>query len=252
MTAIVIASSRKGSPERPRDVWDDLIMAANSATLYAAEHELVVAWKGPCPPAELLSNPRLRLVEQPDGCRSFGEAFGWAVDRTDADELILMNDDAVLTPDTVPVLLEDVALVRANFPEVPLGFMVCRSNFAPGPQNVRVPNGGELRPNGMRYDTECRVLPAARVSPIVGYIAREALDAIGGFPPINWFSDDLMCWDLARRGYRSFVSRAYVHHIGQRATTQDGATEEDLGRAGREWVRQHRPDFWEALRRATG
>ena len=52
----------------------------------------------------------------------------------------------------------------------------------------------------MRYDSEERIIAAERVSPIVAYVPRAALDAIGGFPPINWFSDDLMCFDLLRAG----------------------------------------------------
>ena len=57
-----------------------------------------------------------------------------------------------------------------------------------GAQNVRVPNEGALAGNGLRYDSEDRILPAARVSPIVAWISRDALDAIGGFPPLNWYS----------------------------------------------------------------
>ena len=39
-------------------------------------------------------------------------------------------------------------------------------------------NDGALAGNGLRYDSEDRILPAARVSPIVAWISREALDAI--------------------------------------------------------------------------
>jgi hypothetical protein len=245
MATIVIASSRKGTTTR--EIWADVIMAANSVTLYAPEHELILAWKGPDPPPELLDNPRARIIRQPDGCRSYGEAFGWAVEQTDDDELILLNDDAVLLPDTVQVLLEDAWLIADQARDFRLGFLACRSNFVPGVQNIRAPNEGELRHNFMRYDSEDRILPAARISPIAAFIRREALEAIGGFPPINWYSDDLMCYDLMRMGYTNFVSRAYVHHIGQRSTTQDGVTLQDLDRLGRRWVQEHRPDFWEVI-----
>ncbi|MDQ7087772.1 MAG: hypothetical protein Q9Q13_07930 [Acidobacteriota bacterium] len=133
-----------------------------------------------------------------------------------------------------------------------IGFVACRSNFIAGPQNIRASNGGALAANCMRYDSEDKIIGVNRISPVCAYIPRAALEAIGGFPPINWFSDDLMCWDLAQKGYSIFISRAYVHHIGQRASTQGGKTEEDLLREGQQWVRRHRPDFWQAISQGSG
>ena len=227
--------------------WADLLMAVNSVTLYAPGLDCLVAWQGSEAPDGFLPNPRLEVVRQPDSCSTYGEAFGFAVERAPGDELILMNDDAVLLPDTVSTLLQDATLLEHHPEGIRLGLLACRSNFAPGPQNVRSANGGALRPNGMRYDTEDRILPAARGSPVAAYVRRSALDDIGGFPPINWYSDDLMCFDLLERGYANFVSRAYVHHIGMRSTTEGGVTMEQLDRAGRDWIREHRPDFWEAI-----
>ena len=37
---------------------------------------------------------------------------------------------------------------------------------------------------------------------------------IGEFAPISWFSDDEHCYRGAKLGYRNYVSRAYVHHVG--------------------------------------
>ena len=247
MAAIVIGTARKGDAGDPLRLWADVLMCVNSCTLYAPEHEIVVAWKGPCAPEGFLANPRLTLVEQPAEADSYGAAFDFATGRTDAAELVLLNDDAVLTPDTMRLLFEDAALLRRQHADLPLGFLACRSNFIAGPQNIRHPNGGELAANAMRYDSESKIVGVNRISPVCALIPRAALDAIGGFPPINWFSDDLMCWDLARKGYGIFISRAYVHHIGQRASTQDVRTETDLLREGQAWVREHRPDFWKAL-----
>jgi hypothetical protein len=243
VVSIVVASSRRGDPARASEIWADAAMALNSVTLYAPEHEVVHAWRGPCAPAGLLPNPRLASLRQPETCDSYGEAFDWAVRQTRADELILLNDDTVLTPATIRDLLEDARLIRERHPEILLGFLACRSNFVAGPQNVRAPNGGTLRPNCNRYDSEDRVLAAERISPIAAYLPRAALDAIGGFPPLNWFSDDLMCWDLLRRGFTHFISRAYVHHIGQRTTTAGGVTESDLLAEARTWLARNRPDF---------
>lgn len=247
MTAIVIGTARKGRVDDPVRFWADVVMCINSCTLYAPEMEVIVAWKGPCPPEGFLPNPRLHLHPQPESSDSYGEAFDFAVRQARDEELILLNDDAVLTPDTVRLLMEDILLIRKSAPTVKLGFLACRSNFIAGPQNVRAPNGGKLGSSCLRYDSEEKIIGVERISPVCAYIPREALEAIGGFPPINWFSDDLMCWDLGQKGYASFISRAYVHHIGQRASTQGGATEQDLLREGREWVQRHRPDFWKAI-----
>ena len=70
----------------------------------------------------------------------------------------------------------------------------------------------------------------------------DVFDSVGGFAPTNWFSDDLLCWDLANRGYSHFVSRSYVHHVGQRGTGQ-GKSSQQLFDEGIAWLRANRPDF---------
>ena len=240
---MILTTCRHGPTDRPREVWNDTIMAMNSVTLYAPEAELVVAWQGNAAPDEYLANPRLRVVQQPDSCRTFGEANAFAVEHTDAEELILLNDDAVLTPDTMSLLLEDRNLLRETHPDVKIGLLGCRSNFVPGAQNVRAANGGALQSNQLRFDSEGRVIASDRISPIAAYLERSALEAIGGFPPLHWFSDDLMCFDLKQKGYVNLVSRAYVHHIGQRASIQSGASQESMSRDAIEWLRENRPDF---------
>ena len=52
MLAIVIASSRRGDPQRPYEVWSDALLARDSVALYAGDVELIHAWQGPCPPPE--------------------------------------------------------------------------------------------------------------------------------------------------------------------------------------------------------
>jgi hypothetical protein len=112
-----------------------------------------------------------------------------------------------------------------------------------GPQNIRNPNDGALDPSSMFYDSEGLIKPTSMVVPVAAWIEHETFDSVGGFPPTNWFGDDLMCWDLGQRGYRHFVSRAYVHHVGQRATAQ-GRSSGVLLEEGLAWLREHRPDFF--------
>lgn len=246
MVAIVVCSHRRGDAADPHALWADPMLALASVALYAPEHEVLHAWRGPAEPPRLIDNPRQRTLRQPDGCDTYGEAFDWATRQTDADELLIMNDDTVLTPFTVRDLLADAALIREQHPELKLGLLACRSNWVAGPQNVRAANDGTLAANCNRFDSEARILAAERVSPILAYVTREALDAIDGFPPLDWFSDDLMCWDLLQRGYRHFVSRSYVHHVGQRTTTQD-RDESTLLAEARAWLAEHRPEFLAAI-----
>ena len=162
--------------------WADLLMAVNSVTLYAPGLDCLVAWQGSEAPDGFLPNPRLEVVRQPDSCSTYGEAFGFAVERAPGDELILMNDDAVLLPDTVSTLLQDATLLEHHPEGIRLGLLACRSNFAPGPQNVRSANGGALRPNGMRYDTEDRILPAAER--LFEFFLNQGLAGGGVRPPL--------------------------------------------------------------------
>ena len=243
MLAIVIACYRDGDPADAHGLWADIRVAMSSVEAYAPGVEVVLAWRGPCAPTDLPRNPCAKVVRQPDGCATFGEAFGFAVTQTAATELVLMNDDSVLTPAPGPRRREAAAGLRRAQPALRRGVLAARAPVAPAEQNIRSANGGELHSTGMCYDSEDDMIAVDRISPVVAYITRSALDDIGGFPPINWLSDDLMCFDLMSAGYTNFVSRAYVHHIGQRASTQGGSTTVDLLRDGFTWVAENRPDF---------
>jgi hypothetical protein len=80
------------------------------------------------------------------------------------------------------------------------------------------------------------------VVPVAAWVEHAVLDSVGGFPNTNWFGDDLVCWDLHRAGHQHFVSRGYVHHVGQRATGE-GKSNDVLLEEGISWLREHRPDF---------
>jgi len=77
------------------------------------------------------------------------------------------------------------------------------------------------------------------VMPIFAWISKQAFEE-AQFPPLNWFSDDVMCEDLMERGYTHFLSRSYVHHVGASTT---GSDEKKMFEASLPWLSQHRPDY---------
>jgi hypothetical protein len=82
---------------------------------------------------------------------------------------------------------------------------------------------------------------AEEVSPIFAYINKEAFGE--GFPPLNWYSDDVHCRDLINRGYSHFVSSSYVHHIGSHTIGFDAKRLHDQAMP---WLLENRPEYAKA------
>lgn len=210
MTVAVIASRRDGGD------WADLDLAVRSLRHYTPL-PVVVAWRGPTAP----DVPADVLVRQPDSAASFGAAYQFAVAQTSARRVLLCNDDIVCCPDSWALLDADH---RAATAAGPAGFVAATANYArPGQQMVRplqTPRRSDV------------------VSPYFAVIDRDALP--DRWPDCNWYSDDIMCADMADRGRTHWISRSYVHHVGERSTGSDHA---GLDRAGRQWLLEHRPDL---------
>jgi len=242
---IVIATARRGDPLDPQSVWADVALLLHSVALYAADCPVVLAWSGSCPPDPFVpAGLDICVVRQPEWCRSFGDAYNFAVEQAHTDEVLLANDDIVLCPDTVADLLDDVAMIRTEAPGIRIGLVGARTNFSAGRQNVRIANEGAF--DGTRYTSEEDCIEVDFIAPILAWCTKEALAAVGGIAPINWYSDNLLCWDLGRAGFNHFVSRAYVHHVGMRSTGAS-STMAELNRAGLEWIAENRHDFFTHL-----
>ncbi|WP_432515353.1 glycosyltransferase family 2 protein [Kineococcus sp. SYSU DK001] len=241
MLSILLPAARRTAPgEDPQAVWGDLRVALASIAAYAPEAEVVVGWAGTERPADLPRNPRMRLLEQEPGITTGSEAWNWCSRQTDAEELLILGDDCVLHPDTVRLMDEDRKLIAHLAPQARTGFLGARSNYVKGPQNIRAANGGERA--GIVFDSEAGLFETDMIVPVAAWIRHDVFDLTGGFPPTNWFADDLMSWDLVRMGFTHYISRAYVHHVGQRATGQ-GRSSDVLLQEGLDWLRAHRPDF---------
>lgn len=172
--------------------------------------------------------------------RSFGEDYNEVIDAAFADghEFVLVaNDDVVLTPTSVSDLLEDVATLSDEFGDM-VGWVCSRCDAARPMQNIRSnPFGQEL--NFFRFPWEDCILPMQVISPIFGYISRDAWEVMK-FQPLNWYSDDVHCRDLTAAGFTHFLSRSYVHHVGSQTTGMDA---QKLTLAAIPWIRANRPAY---------
>jgi hypothetical protein len=59
-------------------------------------------------------------------------------------------------------------------------------------------------------------------------------------PPIEWYSDDVMCEDLNAKGYTHYISRAYVHHAGSQTL---GQNTQKLHDDAMPWLIKNRPQY---------
>ena len=141
------------------------------------------------------------------------------------DEIIIANDDIVLRPDSYKLLLEDVAFLKEDKQKI--GFVAARSDNVRPPQCIanQLPQG---------------IYAFPVISPLFAYINKEAFSD-AQFPPLNWYSDDVMCQDLNNLGYKHFVSRSYVHHIGSQTV---GLNFDQLTEDAKPWIKENRNKYY--------
>jgi GT2 family glycosyltransferase len=197
-----------------------------SAKIYAPDHELIIH----------------------EGERStFGEAYNKALSEAfqKYDEVIVANDDIVLTPTSMKILLEDVQKLKDALKPKELGFVgAMHDNARPG-QNVRYKFFLDDTISFGKWKSENSIKLTPVVAPIFSYLSKTAFEAVQ-FPPISWYSDDIICEDLNALGYKHFISRSYVHHVGSytMGTNYNAAREEAMP-----WIRENRPQHLEELNR---
>lgn len=164
-----------------------------------------------------------------EGSRNFGEAFNHAVDyikrcHPDYKRIIIANDDVVLRPDTVPMMIEDADYLDSI--GEPWGHIAARFDRGAGTLQNLTRNP---------FEAEQMILQERWIAPVFSMVH---VDRWVDFPPINWGSDVIQCHDMTEAGYKIFVSRAYVHHVG-------GITCGERAMADREasqlWCLQNRP-----------
>ena len=186
--------------------------------------------------------PRHRTVNMPNDATNFGDAYNAVVKRAfqEFHSVVVCNDDIVFNPSTWKLLGEDVAFLRDK--SIPLGWASARSDYARGLQNIRL---GQGKMEWFRYETENLINITDVIAPICSYISKEAwVD----FPPINWYSDDVQCLDIQKKGFQHAISRAYVHHVGSQTC---GFNAKELIQSAQPWIKANRPELYDLWFRKT-
>ena len=173
-------------------------------------------------------NPDVNLMIFEGFMGNFGDDYNAVMELAfrDYDEIIIANDDIVVNPESYIRLIEDVQFLKNRFPRN-LGFVTARSDYVRPHQSIA-------------HQQEQSIIQTPIVSPLFAYISKEAFIKCK-FPPINWFSDDVICKDLGALGYQHFISRAYVHHAGSQTIGRDF---QKLMDAPKEWIQKHRPEYF--------
>jgi GT2 family glycosyltransferase len=179
----------------------------------------------------------------PNLAKNFGDAYNATVDvafRDGFENVIIANDDVVLTPDTIAKMQEDLDLLQSRGFNV--GFLGARSDYVLPDQNIRFPTINDEFV-GIKYRSEDSIKLSEVVAPIFASISKKAWNA-AKFPSTNWYSDNIICHDLRKAGFQHFVSRAYVHHAGSQSV---GTDFQKCHEEPREWIRANRPDMYEVI-----
>ena len=166
-----------------------------------------------------------------DANLNFGQAYNRAVrhafeDYPQHEQFIIANEDIVLRPDTIELLLQDAGYLSVK--GITWGHIACRFD-----------RGARTMQNILRNPLEAEPAIAFEhwIAPVCSLIQRSTwID----FPPINWGSDVIQCRDMTDAGYRVVVSRAYVHHVGGITCGKDAQQDREQSQA---WVRQYRPEL---------
>lgn len=173
---------------------------------------------------------------------NFGDAYNAAMQEAfkHHQSVILANDDICLTPTSYDLLRHDLETLEGAGHKV--GLLGCRSDYVLWPQNIRstIPNDKQA---GLKWESEGAILETDVIAPIWAYVSKEAFEK-AQIPPINWYSDNVWCYDLAQHGYKHWISRSYVHHAGSQTVSMDHAKNH---REAAPWVQLNRPELAKIL-----
>ena len=226
MTPILICSKTN---------WQGLELLLHSISLYVPKEAQVYV----CSPVQEYAGSYTWLMNDRN---SFGESYNYAMSQVfmdGHDTVIIANDDIVLDPSTYWLLCHDRVMLKQQGHKV--GFLAARSNMASWHQNIRN-HAPEDRPNGMKWLSEDNIVQAEWVAPLFASVEREGWP---GFPPTNFYSDNVACADMADQGFKHFISRAYVHHVGSATIGKGGATDSKNIMEAEDWLKLNRPRLHE-------
>jgi hypothetical protein len=169
---------------------------------------------------------------------NFGDSFNHAITQAflDGHETVIMaNDDVVLDPNTYWLLCHDRVLLKQQGHKV--GFLSARSNMASMPQNIRAKQENDTWA-GMKWASEETIQQVEWTAPLFASVDREGFP---GFPPTNFYSDNVACYDMAQEGFKHFNSRAYVHHVGSSTIGRGFGADSKNTMEAEDWLKLNRP-----------
>jgi len=178
-----------------------------------------------------------RTITLPNDFDNFGDSYNAVVAEAfkEHDEIIVANDDIVLTPHSYLLLDQDVKRLKDHLAAKShkLGWVASRSDYVREAQNIRF---GTKR-NGDKYQEEYCIQEVDIISPLFAYISK---DAWVDFKPINWYSDDIQCLEMLSIGCQNFIARSYVHHVGSQTIGMDNNKNHLEAKA---WIDRNMPEF---------
>ena len=184
------------------------------ASIAAYVPEQVTVYLATTKPVDTSHMPQ-RCIALPNTANNFGDAYNAAIDHAIRDghkSIIVANDDVVLTPESYDAMMIDVRALHADGYNV--GIIGSRSDYVMGSQNIRLKAKDDIGLEDCKWQSERHYIYSAPfIAPIFAWIPSEAFIACR-FPPINWYSDCVICHDMSSLGYQHFVGRSYVHHVG--------------------------------------
>lgn len=181
--------------------------------------------------AEKRGHTIVRLAEN----RSFSNGNNCGVRAGNAKNVVILNDDAMVTENTIEALIQDLS-------DKSVGLVGARTNYANGP--TADPSWkSAVEPPFMAF-----VCVATR---------RDIWEHVGGLDEATFggFSaeDFDMCWRIQKAGYKLKISdRAYVLHAGSRSIMHHVSGDSSDEAAKHTAYNQHNERWWRALEEKWG
>lgn len=176
----------------------------------------------------------LQSTGTPQGVTS-NVGIKFATERVGAEWLVLANDDLVVGPGWFETMFEEWDYLSRAMQRP--GIIGASSNYVSGKQSRCT----ALRPN----------VPVLSTKIVISFFALTRADImaqVGGYAPVQNGSDVGMAYNLAKAGFNSFVSRAFVQHFGSQSL---GPQTPDAYRAdiekGNAYMTATHPDWREVL-----
>jgi hypothetical protein len=176
----------------------------------------------------------------PNHYQSFGEAYNAIMKEAFLDShqtVIIANDDIVLDPDSYTKLCQDRAMLKEK--GIKVGFLGARTNMSSLHMNVRNRLNDDQW-NGMKWLSEEALVQVPWIAPI---FASVGIDGWPGFPPVNWYSDNVACHDMSQDGFVHFLSRSYVHHACSQTIGRGGEADRKNHLDAEPWLKNNRPEL---------